>query len=347
MSARVLIVDDSELVRSSLRSVLSGDPEIQVVGAAADPYEAIELMNTRRPNVLTLDIEMPRMDGLTFLKKIMEQHPIPVIICSTLAERGAKATLVALEYGAVDIITKPKLGTQRFFEEARIKICDAVKAAAKVGNRRRPTSAQAKPEKSMGPNRPTKTPSADGLIVIGASTGGTEALLVVLESLPKDTPPVAIVQHMPGQFTQAFAQRLDGLVAPKVKEARSGEVLRRGEVMIAPGEQHLLLKRSGSSFRTELRNGPLVSRHRPSVDVLFRSAAKAGGARLAAAILTGMGSDGAKGMKELFQIGAHTIAQDAETSVVHSMPLAAIKSGSIKEILPLAAIGSRLVDISW
>lgn len=338
---RVLIVDDSPMVRNALRAVFATDPDIEVVGAAGDPFEAVELMNSRKPQVLTLDIEMPRMDGLTFLERIMAQHPIPVIVCSTLVERGAKATLRALELGAVDIITKPKLHSQKFFEEARVRICDAVKAAALVRPRSR------RPTPQGGVLRPQRAPNPSGIILIGASTGGTEALRVLLSSFPADGPPVAIVQHMPENFTRPFAARLNELVAPRVSEAVAGEALDRGRVVIAPGDRHLLVRRGEGLSRVQLRNGPLVSRHRPSVDVLFRSAAQPPCRGIAAAILTGMGEDGSRGMAELSRAGARTMAQDKSSSVVHSMPSAAMAAGGVQEVLPLEKMAARLLEWAW
>lgn len=345
MTYKVLIVDDSAVVRTALSEVLGADPELEVIGTASNPYEAVEVMRGGMPDVITLDIEMPRMDGLTFLEKIMAQHPVPVVICSTLTERGSQETLRALEIGAVDIITKPKLGARAFFAEARVTLCDAVRAAAQV-KKLRPAPRTAAPRPATRAPRPSRLRTTEKLIVLGASTGGTEALRVVLESLPQDAPAVAVVQHMPAGFTAAFAQRLDGLLPLEVREARDGDGLLRGRVLVAPGDRHLLVRRNGARYEAELREGPLVSRHRPSVDVLFRSAARAAGANVVAAILTGMGKDGARGIRDLAEAGAMTVAQDEATSVVFGMPGAAIAAGGVKEVLPLDAVGARLLELA-
>ena len=346
MTIKVLVVDDSALVRRALGEVLSSDPEIEVVGTAANPYEAVERMKSGLPDVITLDIEMPKMDGLTFLQKIMSQRPLPVVICSTLAEQGAQATMEALELGAVDVITKPKVGTRRFFQESRITVCDVVKGAAAVQSpapRPAPGARSKPPPRTAGPKRLQTT---EKIIVLGASTGGTDALKIVLESLPRDAPGVAVVQHMPAGFTRAFAERLDASLEVDVREARDGDGLLRGRVLIAPGDRHLLVRRNGAVYEAELREGPLVSRHRPSVDVLFRSAAHAAGENVVAAILTGMGKDGARGMSDLQAAGARTVAQDEATCVVFGMPGSAIAAGGVQEILPLDAIGPRLLALA-
>jgi two-component system chemotaxis response regulator CheB len=336
----VLIVDDSALVRSALSGALSTDPGIEIMATAADPYQAVEVMKKGLPDVLILDIEMPRMDGLTFLRKVMAQRPIPVIICSTLAEKGAKATLEALEAGAVDIVTKPKMGTRAFFEESRITLCDAVKSAARVT----PRPLRAPRGRPEPPARARRLKTTEKIVVLGASTGGTDALRVVLEGFPRDAPAVAIVQHMPAGFTQAFAERLDESLPLEVREARDGDPLLRGRVLIAPGDRHLLVRRDGARHVAELRDGPLVSRHRPSVDVLFRSAARAAGENVVAALLTGMGKDGARGMVDLVGAGASTVAQDEASCVVYGMPGAAVEAGGAREVLPLEAISGRLLD---
>ena len=341
MTVRVLIVDDSALVREALDQALRSDPDIQVVGAAAHPYEAVEIMRQETVDVLTLDIEMPRMDGLTFLRKIMNQRPLPVVICSTLTDAGAAATIEALELGAVEVVTKPKVGTRAFFEEARIRLCDVVKAAAQVRPRRihpRPRPPVPKPSAPL-----VRLDTSDKLICLGASTGGTEALRQLLSGLPVDTPPIAIVQHMPAGFTRAFAARLDAEMPFRVEEAQPGQALLRGTAVVAPGDRHLLVSRSGARLEVELRDGPLVSRHRPSVDVLFRSAARCVGSNVAAAILTGMGKDGARGMKDLREAGAATFAQDEATSVVWGMPGAAVELGGVQEVLSLELLAERLL----
>jgi two-component system chemotaxis response regulator CheB len=347
---KVLIVDDSAVVRQTLAEVLGSDPGIEVVGTAADPYAAVERMRAVSPDVITLDVEMPRMDGLTFLRKLMSQHPLPVVICSSLAGPASETTVRALEYGAVEIIEKPRLGTRRALEEARIRLCDTVKAAAhaRVGARR-PVPIEARERHSAdaviaAPRTQAMAETTDKVIVIGASTGGTEALRDVLTALPGDTPGVVVVQHMPEQFTRAFATRLDGLCRVEVKEAENGDRVYPGRVLIAPGNLHTLLKRSGARYHVEVRDGPLVSRHRPSVDVLFRSAARFAGRNAVAAILTGMGDDGAQGMEELKAAGARTFAQDERSCVVFGMPQAAIKRGCVDRVVPLSRVAAELLQ---
>jgi two-component system chemotaxis response regulator CheB len=344
---RVLIVDDSALVRQTLSEVLSGDPAIEVVGTASDPFVAAERISEQVPDVITLDIEMPRMDGLTFLRKIMNQHPIPVVICSSLAEEGASSTLRALEYGAVDIIAKPRIGTKRFLEESRILLCQAVKAAAAARLRVSAPCREVEPKLTADAILPRATTAmlatTEKIVVIGASTGGTEALRSLLEVLPPDAPGIVIVQHMPEVFTRAFAGRLDSLCQISVKEAETNDTVLRGRAMIAPGNHHVLLKRSGARYYVEIKDGPLVSRHRPSVDVLFRSAARYAGRNAVAVIMTGMGDDGARGMLEMKEAGATTIAQDEATSVVFGMPNEAIKRGAVDLILPLDAIAGSIL----
>jgi len=344
---RVLIVDDSAVVRQTLSSVLSSDPAIEVIGTASDPFAAAEKIRTEVPDVMTLDIEMPRMDGLTFLQKIMRQRPIPVVICSSLAEEGAQSTLRALEYGAVDIVAKPRLGAKQFLEVSRGTLCEAVKAAA--GARVRPLCSTATVQPKLTADvilaRPTSAmlETTEKVVVIGASTGGTEALRVLLESLPPDAPGTVIVQHMPEVFTRAFANRLDTLCQVSVKEAETNDTVLRGRVLIAPGNFHLLLKRSGARYYVEVKEGPLVSRHRPSVDVLFRSAARYAGPNAVGVILTGMGDDGACGMLEMKNAGASTIAQDEASCIVFGMPNEAIKRGAVDSVLPLHSIAGAIL----
>ncbi len=342
----VLIVDDSALVRRTLSEVLSSDPQIEVIATAADPFVAAERISEQLPDVITLDIEMPRMDGLTFLQTIMSQHPIPVVICSSLAEEGAQSTLKALEYGAVDIITKPRLGSKQFLEESRVTLCQTVKAAA--GARLRAHSSHAVEPKLTADSVLSRSTGAmiattEKVVVIGASTGGTEALRALLEALPPDAPGIVIVQHMPELFTRAFANRLDSLCEISVKEAEPNDTVLRGRALIAPGNHHILLKRSGARYYVDTKDGPLVSRHRPSVDVLFRSAARYAGQNAVGVIMTGMGDDGANGMLEMKQAGAVTIAQDEETCVVFGMPNEAIKRNAVDRILPLQAIAGAVI----
>jgi two-component system, chemotaxis family, protein-glutamate methylesterase/glutaminase len=344
----VLIVDDSALVRQTLSQVLSTDPLIEVIATASDPFVAADLIGQQTPDVIMLDIEMPRMDGLTFLRRIMTQHPMPVIICSSLAEEGAKSTLKALEYGAVDIIAKPRLGSKQFLEESRVLLCEAVHAAAQA-RLRAPSSGHVVEPKLTADvilSRPTNAmvETTDKVVVVGASTGGTEALRSLLEVLPADAPGMVIVQHMPEMFTRAFANRLDSLCRISVKEAERNDTVLRGRALIAPGNHHLLLKRSGARYFVDIRDGPLVSRHRPSVDVLFRSAARYAGSNAVAVILTGMGDDGASGMVEMKQAGAATIAQDEATSVVFGMPNEAIKRGVVDLVLPLGEIAGSILS---
>jgi len=343
---RVLIVDDSAVVRQTLTEILSSDPEIAVIGSAGDPFVAAERIAQQVPDVITLDIEMPRMDGLTFLKKIMNQHPIPVVICSSLAEEGAMSTLKAMDYGAVDIITKPKLGTRQFLEDSRIVLCQAVRAAAAARLRPLGPMHTVEPKLTADAVLPPAThamaETTEKVVVVGASTGGTEALKTLLESFPADSPGIVIVQHMPELFTHAFANRLDGLCAITVKEAETNDTVIRGRALIAPGNHHLLLKRSGARYFVEVKDGPLVCRHRPSVDVLFRSAARYAGQNAVGVIMTGMGDDGARGMLEMKESGAYTIAQDEATCVVFGMPKEAIKLNGVSRVLPLESIAAGI-----
>jgi two-component system chemotaxis response regulator CheB len=348
---RVLIVDDSASVRQVLKEILESDPQIQVMAVASDPYVAVERIKKEIPDVITLDIEMPRMDGLTFLDKIMGQHPIPVVICSTLAGSGSDAALAALEKGAVEIVTKPKLGAREFFEESRIRICDVVKSAARarIGKNRTPPLA-VNPKLTADAVLPKPASNAliqttEKVVAVGASTGGTEALREFLEAMPLDAPGIVIVQHMPEAFTARFAERLDKTCGITVKEAADNDTVIRGQALIAPGNRHLLLKRSGARYFVELRDGPLVSRHRPSVDVLFRSAARYGGRNVVGVIMTGMGDDGAKGMLEMKQAGAFNIAQDESSCVVFGMPAEAIRMGAVDRVMPLGSIAPEVVHL--
>jgi two-component system chemotaxis response regulator CheB len=351
MSARritVLIVDDSAVVRQTLKEVLSSDSEIEVIGTAGDPFVAAERISEQEPDVITLDIEMPRMDGLTFLKKIMSQHPIPVVICSSLADNGAQTTLRALEFGAVDIITKPRLGVKGFLEDSRITICDSVKAAASarlnIARPRHTVEPKLTADAILAPGTNAMLETTEKVVVVGASTGGTEALRAMLETLPADTPGIVIVQHMPELFTRAFAARLDSLCSITVKEAETNDTVLRGRALIAPGNHHILLKRSGARYYVDIKDGPLVCRHRPSVDVLFRSAARYAGQNGVGVILTGMGDDGARGMLEMKQAGAKTIAQDEATCVVFGMPKEAIKLGAADKVLPLQSVAGAILS---
>src|SRR5574340_346267 len=344
---KVLIVDDAAVVRQTLAQILESEKDIEVMAMAADPFIAAERLLKEVPDVITLDVEMPRMDGITFLQKIMSQHPIPVVICSSLAEAGSGTALKALEYGAVDIIQKPRLGTKQFLEESRIRICDAVLAAAMARPRRISRVHEVAPKLTAdaimaAPRAKAMVETTEKVVVVGASTGGTEAIQVFLTALPSDTPGIVIVQHMPEHFTKSFAARLNDLCRVTVKEAENNDTVIRGRALIAPGNFHTLLKRSGARYYVEVREGPLVSRHRPSVDVLFRSAARYAGPNAVGVIMTGMGDDGAKGMLEMKEAGAVTIAQDEETCVVFGMPKKAIELGAVDRVLPLSAIAGAV-----
>ena len=352
---RVLIVDDSATVRQSLKALLETDPEIEVIGTAPDPYVAAKIIADDVPDVITLDVEMPRMDGLTFLDKIMAQHPIPVVICSSLTEGGSETALAALAKGAVEIITKPKMGTKQFFEESAINICDVVKSAAqaKARGKTRPagvTHMTVQPKLTADAILAKASSCAmiettERIVVVGASTGGMEALRIFLEALPANAPGTVIVQHMPEKFTAQFAARLNGLCQVTVKEAADGDSVLRGQALIAPGNRHLLVKRSGARYYVEIKDGQLVSRHRPSVDVLFRSTARYAGKNAVGVIMTGMGDDGAKGMREMKDAGAYTIAQDEASCVVFGMPAEAIKNGGVDRVLPLEQIAAEVVRL--
>jgi two-component system, chemotaxis family, protein-glutamate methylesterase/glutaminase len=348
---QVLIVDDSAVVRQTMSDILSSDPAIEILGVAADPFIAADKMKEQIPDVITLDIEMPRMDGLTFLQKIMSQHPIPVVVCSSLTDTGAETTLKALEYGAVEIITKPKMGTRQFLEESKIRICDAVKAASQSKPRRTVPAARVEPKLTADailakPTSRSMLETTEKVVVVGASTGGTEAIRIFLENLPADAPGITIVQHMPEHFTTSFAQRLNQLCRITVKEAEQNDTIMPGRALIAPGNKHTLLKRSGARYYVEIKEGPLVCRHRPSVDVLFRSAARYAGKNAIGVIMTGMGDDGVRGMVEMKQQGAYTIAQDEHSCVVFGMPKEAIKMNAVDIILPLERIAACVLNRS-
>jgi two-component system chemotaxis response regulator CheB len=343
---RVLIVDDSATVRQTLAAVLEADPEIEVLGVASDPFVAASRIRDEIPDVITLDVEMPRMDGITFLRKLMAQHPIPVVMCSSLVESGSETLMQALEAGAVDIILKPRIGVGEHLSEARDRICEAVKGAAqaRVGRTRdrRPAAASSSPQAKLTADAMLPPPrvgamarTTETIICIGASTGGTESLREVLEALPADAPGIVIVQHMPEKFTASFAKRLDSLCQVRVKEAEDGDAVLRGHVLIAPGNLHTMIERSGARYYVSVKEGPLVSRHRPSVDVLFRSAARSVGANAVGVIMTGMGDDGARGLEEMKNAGAFTLAQDEATCIVFGMPKEAIARNCVDRIVPL------------
>ncbi len=350
---RVLVVDDSAVVRQVVTQTLSSDPGIEVIGAALDPVFALEKMKTNWPDVIVLDLEMPRMDGLTFLRRIMAERPTPVVICSSLAEKGAQVALDALAAGAVSIITKPKVGLKSFLDGAANDIIQAVKAAAHSRPGRRASAAVASLSPSPSLSADVILPAAhnasaplgrttDRLVAIGTSTGGTQALEAVLTALPVDTPGVVVVQHMPEKFTAMFAQRLNSLCKIEVREARSGDRVLPGLALIAPGGRHMMVKRNGAQYVVDVVDGPLVNRHKPSVDVLFRSVAKCAGHNALGIIMTGMGDDGARGLKEMRDAGAHTLAEDESTCVVFGMPKEAIRLGGAAEVLPLTRMAEGI-----
>ncbi|MGR6327731.1 protein-glutamate methylesterase/protein-glutamine glutaminase [Sphingomonas sp. XXL09] len=346
---RVLIIDDSASVRQAMTAILSADPDIEVIAAAADPFAAARYIQGEVPNVITLDVEMPRMDGITFLRKLMTQCPVPVVMCSSLVDEGSDTLLQALEAGAVDVILKPRLGVADHLVEAHLQIREAVKgaASARLGTRPvlRPAARLSADAMLPPPNGRALSRTTEMVVCIGASTGGTEALRAVLEALPANSPGIVIVQHMPESFTRAFARRLDGLCAVDVKEAEHGDTVMRGRVLIAPGGlRHTMLERHGARYAVAVREGPLVSRHRPSVDVLFRSAARNAGANAVGVIMTGMGDDGARGLLEMHEVGARTFAQDEETSVVFGMPKEAIARGAVDRVVPLEAIAREMLQ---
>ncbi len=336
---QVIVVDDSAVVRQVLTGLLGEAPGIEVLYAAADPLLAMERMKHQWPDVILLDVEMPRMDGITFLRKIMAERPTPVVICSTLTEKGARTTMEALAAGAVAIVTKPRLGLKTFLTESADELVSTVRAAARANVRRlaRRAGDPAVPPAPTGKNTAdailppgagrAMTQTTERVVAIGTSTGGTQALEEVLTALPRVCPGIVIVQHMPEKFTAAFASRLDGLCRIAVKEAENNDRVVPGRALIAPGGRHMLLRRSGAQYHVEVVDGPLVNRHRPSVDVLFRSVAKCAGANAHGIIMTGMGDDGAAGLLEMHQAGARTTAQDEESCVVFGMPKEAIKRG--------------------
>ncbi|WP_137679817.1 protein-glutamate methylesterase/protein-glutamine glutaminase [Aurantiacibacter suaedae] len=349
---RVLVIDDSASVRMTMAAILKEDAEIEVIGAASDPISAARYIREQVPDVITLDVEMPRMDGLTFLRKLMSQCPLPVVMCSSLVEEGSETLLQALEAGAVDIILKPRMGVADHLAEARMMIRETVKGAAKARVSGRPARTRsAEPEKKLTADAVLPPPSGRAMsrttemvVCIGASTGGTEALRQVLEALPADSPGIVVVQHMPESFTRAFANRLNKSCAVDVKEAAHGDTVMRGHVLIAPGGlRHTMLERQGARYHVSVREGPLVSRHRPSVDVLFRSAARNAGSNAVGIIMTGMGDDGARGLLEMKEAGARTIAQDEATSIVFGMPKEAIARGAADKVVPLGTIARELL----
>lgn len=334
---KVLVVDDSALIRSLLSEIIRSEPEFVLVGAASDAYAARELVNQYRPDVITLDVEMPKVDGLTFLEKLMKARPTAVVMISSLTEQGAEVTLRALELGAVDFLAKPKIDIARGIEEYRLEIIGKIKAASQAKVTK---SSNAKPQKTD--NLRFKT--TEKVIAIGASTGGTEAIKAVLTQLPVDSPGIVITQHMPPGFTTSFAKRLNNMCRITVVEAQGGERIVPGYAYLAPGDRHLTVIRSGADYRVELTDGPRVSGHKPSVDVMFESVAESVASNALAIILTGMGKDGALGIRKIADHGGFTIAQDEASSLIFGMPQEAIKTGCIKQIVPLDSISKRVIE---
>ncbi|WP_286715565.1 protein-glutamate methylesterase/protein-glutamine glutaminase [Thalassolituus sp. UBA2009] len=338
---RVLVVDDSAVVRNMMTDILSAQPDIEVTGAAADPYFAIDKMRGNWPDVITLDVEMPRMDGLTFLRKIMKSRPTPVVICSSLTEKGAETTLEALSAGAVAIFTKPKLGVKDFLQSSAPELVDAVRAAAR--SRVKTINVQNTQHKLLLPERSAMIKTTETVVAIGTSTGGTLALEKILTTLPVTAPGIVIVQHMPEKFTAAFAKRLDSICAIEVREAVDGDRVRPGLALVAPGGKHMTLTRSGAFYYVAVKSGPAVNRHCPSVDVLFRSAAHCAGKNAVGIILTGMGDDGARGLQEMLESGAETFGQDEASCVVYGMPKEAVKRGAVQHVIGLGDVAGVIM----
>jgi len=348
---KVLVVDDSAVVRQVVAGLLAEDHGIEVISAVADPFLAMARMKIQWPDVIVLDVEMPRMDGITFLKKIMHERPTPVVICSTLTEKGAHTTMEALAAGAVAIITKPKLGLKQFFSEASDELKSAVKAAASANVSRLVTSQRVRSEPEGKHNADVILPPAgsnamvrttERVVAIGTSTGGTQALEAVLTAVGRVSPGIVIVQHMPEKFTAAFAARLKNICEIDVREARNNDRVVQGCALIAPGGRHMLLKRSGAQYFVEVVDGPLVNRHRPSVDVLFRSVARYAGGNALGIIMTGMGDDGAAGLLEMRRAGARTVAQNEDTCVVYGMPKEAVKRGAVEKTIALDDVAAEI-----
>lgn len=351
---KVLIVDDSALVRKMLNEMLSSDPDIKVVGTAQDPYDAREKIKQLHPDVLTLDVEMPKMDGVTFLKNLMRLHPLPVVMVSTLTEKGADVTFEALDLGAVDFVTKPKIDLEHTFEEYTYEICNKVKSASRVSKtmlemryQRYVRNIESASKASSQPTASTlnTTKASSTIVALGASTGGTEAIKEVLVRMPNNAPAIVITQHIPAAFSEPFAKRMNTLSEMEVYEAEEGQIIESGNVYIAPGDRHLLIVKEGGHFVCRLDDGEPVNRHKPSVDVMFRSVLKNVGNNTVAVILTGMGADGAKGMKEMRNQGIETIAQDEKTSVVWGMPGEAVKIDAASHIKPLDQVAATILSL--
>ena len=346
---RVLIVDDSAVVRQTIAEIVNAHPDLEVMATANDPFQAAERLRREVPDVIVLDVEMPRMDGITFLRRLMAQRPLPVVICSTLVGDGSATFLAALEAGAVDVIQKPNLSTRQFLEDSSIRIQDAILAAAHARlSRRRPVQHGEKlsADAVLPPSRRgAMVQTTHKVVAIGASTGGTEALRRVLQAMPRTAPPIVVVQHMPEAFTSGFARRLDDLCEITVREARDGDSVLPGQALIAPGSAHMLLARSGATYRVQVREGPLVNRHRPSVDVLFRSVSRVAGANALGVIMTGMGDDGARGLKEMRDSGARTIGQNEASCVVYGMPAEAKRQGAVEREVDLGDIAATIMRL--
>jgi two-component system chemotaxis response regulator CheB len=351
----VMVVDDSAVVRKVVGAMLEAAPGIELLHAVSDPLMAIERMKQGWPDVIVLDVEMPRMDGITFLRKIMAERPTPVVICSTLTDKGAETTMAAMAAGAVSIITKPKLGLKDFLNESADELVAAVRAASQVNPRRLAARAATAPASAppkltadaiLPPAPQARSPlrTTERVVAIGTSTGGTIALEEVLTALPRVTPGIVIVQHMPEKFTAAFADRLNKLCQIEVREARHGDRVLPGRALIAPGGRHMLLRRDGAQYLVDVIDGPVVNRHRPSVDVLFRSVARQAGANALGVIMTGMGDDGAAGLLEMRKAGARTVAQDEDSCVVYGMPKEAVKRGAVEKSVPLTAIDREILQ---
>ena len=354
---KVIVIDDSSVVRKVLSDIVKSDPSLELVSAASDPVFAMRHMEKNWPDVIVLDVEMPRMDGITFTKKIMSEHPTPIVICSTLTERGAQTTMEAMSAGAVDIVTKPKIGLKNFLEESAQSLIQSIKSAARanVTRLRNTSKAEESPVRSPAPklsadamlkfdaSSAAMVKTTEKVVAIGASTGGTNALEFLLTRLPRVCPGIVIVQHMPAHFTAAFASRLNSICEVQVKEAESNDTVLPGRALIAPGGMHMMLKRSGAKYVVDVVDGPLVSRHKPSVDVLFRSVAKFAGKNALGIIMTGMGDDGASGMLDMHSAGAPTLGQDEASCVVYGMPREAFKKGGVDREVHLNKIPGEIM----